>query len=251
VAISKVQSVTGTGTVLSLTTSAGNWLTLMSSAFNSSGVTAESTAVASVGASSKTVLVQDKLAAALSTQGVLASIFYVENTVAGVHSVTPQNFGAGSQNRTLAEFSGLVTSSSLDVKASANTNNSNHTTQVSSTTASTGQADELIMIACTLAGTPGSAAVGWTDPVSTFTTLQKASNDSTDIAGLHAFKVVSASGTQSATFNWTDASASQTSQALIGAYKAAAAGAATASLLLLLGNLQGGGEMGALSGNFR
>ena len=233
-AISKVQSVTGTGAVISLTPQAGNWLTLLSSCFNSVSSTAETTPVASVGASTKAVLIQDKLSAALSSQGVLGSIFYIENTAATAHSVTPQNFGAGNQHRTLVEFNGLVTSSSLDVKASANTTNSNHTSQGTSTTATTGQADELVLILCTLAGSPGAADVGWTDPVSGFTTLQKAVNDSSDIAGLHSFKVIAATGTQSATHNWTDTSTSQTSIALIGTYKAAASGGGGATTVGIL-----------------
>ena len=218
-AITKTQSVTGTGSTIVLNSVAsGACLVLTSSAFNSASVTAETVPTDSAG----TFLTQDRLAAALSTQGVLCSVFYEPNAAAGTHTATPQNFGAGSQQRCFTEFAGIATVAPLDVKNSAKTENTNHTSQATGTTGTTAQARELVVIACTLAGTPGSTAVGWTDPVSGFTTLMKASNDSTDIAGFHAFQVIAAIGTQAATFNWTDASASQTSQALIGTYEGGA-----------------------------
>lgn len=223
-AITKVQSINSTGANPQLTSVvAGSLLALMSSCFNSAGVIAETLPTDSAG----TFLTQDKLVANISSQGCVCSIFYIENASAGTHTATPQNFGAGSQNRTYAEFSGLATSSSIDQKTSGATANTNHTSQATGTTGTTGQADELVLIALSLAASPGSATVGFTDPVSTFSTLQKVSNDSSDEATFHAYKVVAATGTQAATFNWTDTSATQTSQALIGTYKAAAAGGAS------------------------
>lgn len=251
-AISMVQKVTGTGTVISITPQAGNWLSLLSTCFNSASNTPETTPVASVGASTKAVLIQDKLSVALSTQGVLASHFYIENVAATAHSVTPQNFGAGNQHRTLTEFNGLTVSSSLDVKASASISGTNHTSQGTSTTGTTSVANELVVIICSLAASPGAANVGWTDPVSGFTTLQVASNDSTDVAGLHSFKVISATGTQSATHNWTDTSASQSSIALIGTFKeatGAGGGGGTTIGILLIPNMHG--EFRHLGGNMQ
>lgn len=219
-AIAKVQSINSSGANPQLTSVvAGNLLVLCSSCFNSGSVTAETVPTDSAG----TFSTQDRLVAANGASGIVCSVFYEESAAAGTHTATPQNFGAGSQNRTFAEFSGIASSSSLDVKTSAATSNSTHTSQATGTTGATNQADELIVIALSLGASGGVADVGFTDPVAGFTTLQKVVNDSSDEATFHAFKVVAATGTQAATFNWTDAEAGQTSQALIGTYKAAAA----------------------------
>lgn len=216
--IAKIQAVSSNGANPQLTgVVAGNWLLLASSCFDAGGVTAEPVPTDSAG----TFSTQDRLAADLTGRGVLGAVFYEANAAAGTHTSTPNNYGAGNQNRTFAEFSGIASSSSLDVKTSAKAENTNHTSQATGTTGSTAQADELVIIALALAASPGAANVGFTDPVSGFTTLQKTTDDLNDIATFHAFKVISAIGTQAATFNWTDASASQTSQALIGTYKAA------------------------------
>mgnify|MGYP000461560725 CR=1 FL=1 len=49
------------------------------------------------------------------------------------------------------------------------------------------------------------------------------SDDASDVATFHAYKIVAATGTQSATFNWTDSEANQFAGANIATFKAAAA----------------------------
>ncbi len=216
--IGKKQQITGNGTTLVLSgVAAGSMLVLTSSCFNAVGVIAETLPTDSAG----TFQTQDKLAADSVGQGNLASIFYEPNAAAGTHTATPQNFGAGSQQRCFAEFTALATTSPLDAKTTAKTENSTQLSQVTGTIATVAQAGQLVVIVCSLSGSPGAANVGWTDPVAGFTTLMKASNDNTDMAGLHAFKVSSAIGSQVATFNWTDTLSNRTSLALIGTYNGA------------------------------
>ena len=222
-AITKVQQATGNGATVALTSvAAGNLLTLHDSYFRA----------VSTGASES---------APTDTQGTWSvaqagvpgievplgydcgsGIFYQANVAAGTHTVTPQTTFA--HNATLAEWSGIATSTPFDVGANAKTNNSSFTSQVTGTTATTAQADELVLISLGLAAPTGVADVGFTDPVTGFTTLQKVINDASDVGTFHAYKIVAATGTQSATFNWTDSEANQFAGANIATFKAAASG---------------------------
>ena len=150
-----------------------------------------------------------------------ASIFYQANVASGTHTVTVQT-NAG-KALTLAEWSG-ATSAPLDASANARTNAFPGTSQVTGTTATTVQADELSLIALGLQAPSGSSDVGFTDPVSGYTTLQKQSSDlGTTPAALHSYKILTSIGTQSATFNWTSTEVNQFCGGAIATFKATAA----------------------------
>ncbi len=224
-AITLVQTFTGANSAVTATgVTAGNCLIIFTSYFRgpSTGGT-ETTPTDSNG----TVAIA--LAATPSNLGAIGdigtSIFYVKNANSGSHTITPQANGA--YNTTVLEFSGLDTAAPFDVSTSALTSNANQTSQVTGTTATTAQASELVVIGLGLGAQIGTADVGFTDPVSGFTTARKVSNDLSDLATFHAYKTVSSTGTQTATFNWTDpdTGGGNASHAAIATFKAAAGGA--------------------------
>lgn len=157
--------------------------------------------------------------------GVACGIWYQANAASGTHTVTPPATADG-LNMSLVEWAGVATSTPLDVTASAQTSDTG-TSQATGTTATTAQADELVMIGLGMAAPVGNSDVGFTDPVTGFTTIHKVVDNLTDIGTFHAFKVVSSVGTQAATFNWTHSEANQGRQAVIATFKAAAAGGRT------------------------
>lgn len=219
-AIAQVQSVTGNGATIVLNgVVAGNWLSLQTGWLRTTSTgLAEATPTDSNG----TFLVgRADTPAAQGTDDAGVSIFYIQNAASGTHTATPQVNTA--TRMTYSEFSGLATSGTLDVGASGTTNNTAHTSRTTGTTAATAQADELILICLVIDAATGVADVGYTDPVSTFTTLHKFIPSNVDISIFQAFKVVSATGTQTATFNWTASEATMSSQAAIATFKAAAA----------------------------
>jgi hypothetical protein len=212
-------AVTGNGaTIAKASVTAGSLLTLQTAYFrNPSTGLAEAIPTDSQGTWSTASAGVPGIASGLDSAG---SIFYQANVAAGTHTVTPQ--ANNSKNCTLVEWSGATTTP-LDGSANAATNSFSGTSQVTGTTATTAQADELSLTALGLAAAGGAADVGFTDPVSGYTTLQKQSNDLTDIAAFHAYKILVATGTQSATFNWTDTEAAQFCGAAIATFKASAA----------------------------
>lgn len=145
--------------------------------------------------------------------------FYLQNAASGTHTVTPQ---ANSAHRTtLSEFSGLLTSGMLN---DSNGGGSTGTglSQSTGATSISSNAGDLVEIALGHGDTStGFNPIGLTDPVSGFTTLQVKQDSTTDLAMMHAYQVLSAGGTQSATFNWTFSAASNFWEASIVTYKAA------------------------------
>mgnify|MGYP000432118435 CR=1 FL=1 len=223
-AITKTQSTTGNGATVALTSVAsGSLLTLQDSYYRAGGSGAGETVPTDTQGTWST--------ASSGTPGIALSqdggtgIFYQANVASGTHTVTPQANTV--HNSTLAEWAGIATSTPFDVGANAKTNASTFTSQVTGTTATTAQADELVLIALSLGAAVGVSNVGFTNPVSGFTSLHVNPNDSTSIATFHAYKVVAATGTQAATFNWTDGEANQYAGANIATFKAAAAGGDT------------------------
>jgi hypothetical protein len=219
VTIALAQSITGNGATLTLNgVVSGALLTLQDSFYRTSG-----------GAVAEAPPTDTQGAWSVSSAGVPGAqgngnysgcgIFHQANAAAGTHTVTPQT--SADNNATLCEWVGCKAASPLDASASASTNNFAGTSQVTGTTAVTAQNDELVLIAFGLACPVGVTDVGFTDPVSGFTTQQKVSNDASDIATFHAYKIISATGTQSATFNWTDTEATQFCGAAIATFKAA------------------------------
>jgi hypothetical protein len=219
VAIALVQSITGNGATLTLNSVASlAHLTLKDSYFRNTG---SSTAEAVPTDTQGTWLTGSSgtPGAYLALQRAGAGIFYQPAVASGTHTVTPETNGA--HNATFCEWSGVATSSPLDASADAKTDSFAGTSQVTGTTGATAQDDELVLIALGLACNSGTTDVVFTDPVSGHTTLQKVVNDVSDIATFHAYKIISATGAQSATFNWTDTEIQQYCGAAIATFKAA------------------------------
>ena len=221
-AIVAVQTVTGTGNLTLNGVAAGNLLIACQSSFRSNSTT---TAIAVPTDTGGTFVGGISGVGALfnsGATGAIQGIFYEVNAASGTHTLTFQ--ANASNNKTLSEFSGMATASVLDVSQPALTSNSDITSQVTGTTGTTAQADELIVISLSLAAPSGAADVTFTNPVSGFTSLNVVPNDLSDIATFHAYKIVAATGTQAATFNWVSHEANMGAHAAIAAFKGTAAG---------------------------
>lgn len=214
VSITKVQSVTGSGATLVLNNVvAGNLLTLVDSYFrNPSTGAAEALPTDSNGTFE---IGRSDIPQALLGADCGVGIFFEKSAAAGTHTVTPQ--ANGSHLTTLTEWSG-ITATPLDVSTSGK-NSGTGTSQATGTTSATAQANELSIIAFGMSAGTGSTNVGLTDPVAGYTTLQVGQNDASSVAMLHAFQILSAVGTQSATFNWTLSDSTQWWQAAIATFK--------------------------------
>lgn len=232
--ISLVQSVHGTGATLVLNgVAAGNTLFVLDSYFRSPGTgVAAATPTDSNGTFTigRAGIPANFVSGGNNDCGI--GIWYQENALAGTHTVTPE--ALTSHEGTLLEFSGLITSSSLDQVNDAKTNDSTQTSQVTGTTPATTVADELVLIGLCLGAAAGVADVGFTDPVAGFTTLFKRVIDSSGLAFMHSYKIISATGTQAATFNWTDNEAHQGSHGAIATFKATTAAGGLLSIPLTL-----------------
>lgn len=238
-AIALVQSTTGASSQIVLTgVTAGNMLALWHTYFISTLTsTAPNKPIDSNGTFSTASA--DIPASFDGSANCGVAIFYESAAAAGTHNVTTQALNG--KQITLAEFSGL-SSVPFDVATSAVTNNSSQTAQSTNTTAALAGLSNLLLIGMGLAGLTGSSNVGFTDPVSTFTTLQKASNDATSVGAMHAYKVINVSTTQFTSFKWAFSEASSASHAAIASFKAAATSAA-AGAILFYSNLQTMGVM--------
>lgn len=205
-AITLVQSVTGTGATLTLNGVVGsNLLTVIDSYFRNPGTSlAEAVPTDTNGtffaASNPTPQNPGSFDAGVG-------IFYAANCASGTHIVTPE---ANTTHHTiLAEWSGMATVSPFDVQASGK-NQGVGTSQSTGTTAAKAQAVELALISFAMGDTgAGSLNVALTDPVTNYTTLQIGHNDQSDIAFEQAYQILNAVGAESATFNWTVSAGSQ------------------------------------------
>lgn len=215
------QSVTGTGNLTLNGVVSGNALVACHSLFRGSAATTALAVPTDTGGTFVGGISGIGALLNASANVAIQGVFYEGNAATGTHTLT---FADAGGNRTLCEFSGMATASILDVNASAKTDNSNITSQVTGTTGTTAQADELIVIALSLAAPGGVSDVGYTNPVPGFTNLNVVPNDLSDIATYHAYKIVSATGTQGATLNWNSSEASMGAHAAIAAFKAVAGG---------------------------
>lgn len=217
-AITLVQSVTGSGATLVLNgVAAGNALFLIDSYFRNVSTGVSEPAPTD---SNGTFLIARADVPSISGHDIGVGIFYEANAASGTHTVTPQ--ANDTHLTTLVEFSGLVTSGLFDASVAAQNGSGTGTSQATGTTGVTAQADELSIIAFCMGAGTGSANVGLTDPVTNYITLQIGQNDASSVAMMHAYRVLSATGTQSATFTWTVSDAAQWWQAAIATFKAAA-----------------------------
>jgi hypothetical protein len=152
------------------------------------------------------------------TQDLGIAISYEANAASGTHTITNGTLGENDWEGSLAEYSFIVTSSALDQHTNSKTDSSTHLSQATGTTGTTTSGKELVVIGIALGASTGVTDVGWTDPVSGFTTVYKQSNDATHLGILQAYRVVSLTGTQAATFNWTDNESSNASAAAIATF---------------------------------
>lgn len=231
-AVAKVQSVTGNGATVVLNGCvAANALIYQSSYFRSPKTGAgEATPTDSNG----TFTLSSAGTPALFSSGaddVGVGIFHQQNINAGTHTVTPQ---ANSDHKvSVAEYSGLATSGLFVAGSSANSTTADNVglvTQGTGTTSTAASAGDLAVINVSVAGSPGSATMGFTDPVSGYTTLQVANDDATSIGALHGFQVLGSGGTKSATFNWSDSGSTRAAHGAIATF--VASGVAAADILI-------------------
>lgn len=219
-AIVKVQAATGNGASLTLSIASGNCLTAQDTYFRTTStglaeaLPTDTNGTFEVGrADTPQVTLGDDIG---------ASGFFEKNCAAGTHTVTFEtNTG---HNASLTEFSGVDTGSPL-VIGNSGKNSGLGTSQATGASASASLGDLALIQFGMAASVTGAADVGFTDPVANYTTLFKVTNDTTDEATLHAFRVLDASGAESAAFNWTTSAADQFWQASIFVLKTVSAAA--------------------------
>jgi len=218
VAITKTQGATGTGTTIALNSvTAGALLTLQTSYFRNTGTGAAETTPTDTQGTWSALQAPTPAGFSGGGQDVGDSIFFQKNVASGTHTVTPQNNTI--RKLSLTEWGSADTTTPNDASNHGETSDTSHTSRTTNATGVLASSDELVLINCGIGATGGAADIGWTDPVSGYTTLQKVVNSASDLACLHAWKTVSSNGSITATFNWTDNS-SATSQATIGTFQA-------------------------------
>lgn len=151
-----------------------------------------------------------------------AFVCYAMNATGGATTVTV-DYGTGFYvEGSVVEFSGMVTTSALDVQTS--NSNAGSTTPTSGTTGTTSQANELVLV-CVQVST-SSTNVGLDVPATTgYTNLHVEQDSGSTIGHSSDYKIVSATGTQSAA--WGTLSASEAWSAKIATFKEASAGGVT------------------------
>jgi hypothetical protein len=219
VSFALVQSVTGSGTTIALNgVVAGHALTMKDSYFRATSTGVAETVPTDTNG---TWAIARADAPALAGVDVGCGQFYLQNALAGTHTVTPQaNSG---HNTTLTEWSGNLTAGMFNDGNGTNGAGA-ATSQATGATTISSSIGDLVEIAIAHGDTgAGSANIGLTDPVSGYTTLQVKQDSTTGIAMMHARQILASAGTQSATFNWTYSASTNLWQVSIVTYKAAAA----------------------------
>lgn len=205
-AVTKVQSATGNGSTIVLNgCAAGNALTYQNSWFRSVATGVNEAAPAD--SNGTFTFTTGDFSNYGGGQDTGVTICHQQNIASGTHTVTPET-GLADFQKTLTEYSGLATTGMFVAGSSAHAGTvdvfGNTVSQVTGTTSTAASTGDLSIISFARAASPGNANIGLTDPVSTYTTLMLGNNDSSTMAHQHAFKVLGAGGTQSATFNWTE-----------------------------------------------
>jgi hypothetical protein len=135
-------------------------------------------------------------------------IYYAQNIAAGTCTITV-TFESGQFPDSIVqarEYSGIATTSALDVTISADTGTGYENAHPSGTSASTSQADQLVF---TAVGSSGSASPAFTVPSGYSNFLEQAGFDAFTYSAI-ADKIVSTTGTQTASFGSTEYVRSQT-----------------------------------------
>lgn len=153
------------------------------------------------------------------------SIFYRDNLPGGTLNPTVTLEANSGLHVEMAEFSGGVTSSSLDqTKGFVSSGAVTGSQSTGSTAAPTTQADELVIAACGYGIASGSVNATISTPATTgYTSLVKVDNGlTTDMPFEVSYKIISATGTQSAT--WTLGSYSGQFYSVLATFKASVGG---------------------------
>ena len=151
------------------------------------------------------------------------SLWYLPNCAAGTHTVTLPSGFVTNVEMTLVEWSG-IDAAPLDVVATPVSNLD--TASISITSAATNFANELVIAAVVINNDTNPA--GLTDPPTGYTSLHVQQNSANDVAHEIAYKIVSATGAQSASWSWTSAGTDMVGQAILATFKATAGAAAGA-----------------------
>lgn len=147
-------------------------------------------------------------------------IFYKENIAGGTENPTVTTPSGSYSSASISEYSGLATSSSLDV-TQANLASSG-TSGNTGTTGTTAQADELVIALIHPEDTIGATSALSTPASSGYTNIDTEAANNVHIAYDANYKIVSSTGTQTASWTWTTSSFYT---AAIATFKAAAAAA--------------------------
>lgn len=135
------------------------------------------------------------------------SIFYLANAGAGSNSLK-LNWASTARMRTImCEVSGAATSGVVD-KTSTNTSTS--ATTLSTTTAATTWATEISFAACSASAFTGNSAIGLTDPPTGYISIAVNQDTNTYAATECAYLIVSATGTQTASWSFSAGAAEMT-----------------------------------------
>jgi hypothetical protein len=222
-AISKTQSVTGAGATLVLNSVASGSILVFQESYFRNPTTGAAPATPTDSNGTFVLLTADAPQGD-GTSDVGTAIWFEKNAASGTHTVTPATINAHDSVLTEFLWTGIDPATvAVDVATSAETASGTQTSQVTGTTGATANAEELALISFAMAATTtGNSNVGLTDPVTNYTTLSTGGNDATDIAFMHSWRALSATGTQSATFNWTFSESDQYCMACIGVLKATA-----------------------------
>jgi hypothetical protein len=145
--------------------------------------------------------------------------FSLPNANAGSHALTI-SIATSNVQLSAQEWSGLLTATAIDKSANAGGNSAGPQTTTSGTTAATSQASELAIVGMNATG-GGVTNIALTDPPAGYTSLFVNQNSTGPGAAEHAYLILSATGAQSATWNWTPTTISAY-QGIISTYKAVA-----------------------------
>jgi hypothetical protein len=128
------------------------------------------------------------------------SVYYLQNAPSGTASLK-LNYPASTYARTiLAEYGGYATSAPVD-KIAVNT--SAGATTLTVTSATTSQANELVIVGHACAFATSNSNIGLTNPPSGYTSLAVVQDTNTGSGVEFAYKEVTSTGAQSATWSWS------------------------------------------------
>lgn len=179
-----------------LTVTAGNMLVVTVTTWNNSGSHTVTVADDKGNTWNSAVSVEDSSGTGDASK---ATIYYAMNCAAGSTTVTvSSSLGSTAFEGNVSEFSGLLTASALDVTANSPHNSGG--TSCTPTTGTTAQADELVV--GVMAVNSADTTCNISDPPSGYTSIGVNQDSNATIGHEGCYKIVSATGTQSATWSF-------------------------------------------------